>query len=199
MIKSKNIFYTTILPTFLIVKTNYNLFLVNVLKNKTKTKIKFKNKNNKKNYIINNTSNVFNFFLSFNKTLHINKNNFINTQKILSFLLKYKLKWNFKKIKYRGKGFKVKKFNKLCKITFRLGKSHWTKLLYNNLYLIVRRTKKNTYCFISIKNKIFIGFKKIIVKIKGINRYTKRGLRLTRQFIKKRFGKISQASSVFNR
>jgi len=92
MIKSKNIFYTTILPTFLLIKTNYNLFLVNVLKNKTKTKIKFKNKNNKKNYIINSTSNVFNFFLSFNKTLHINKNNFINTQKIISFLLKYKLK-----------------------------------------------------------------------------------------------------------
>jgi hypothetical protein len=71
--------------------------------------------------------------------------------------------------------------------------------LYNTLYIIVKRTKKNTYCFISIKNKIFIGFKKIVKKIKGINKYTKRGLRLTRQFIQKRFGKISQASSVFNR
>jgi len=199
MIKSKNIFYTTILTNFLLVKTPYNVFIINVLKKKIKTKINFKNKTNKKNYIINNTANIFNFFLSLNKTLHINKNNFVTTYKNILFLLKYKLKWNFKKIKYRGKGFKVKKFNQLSKITFRLGKSHWTKLLYNNFCIIIKRTKKNTYCFISIKNKIFIGLKKTITKIKGVNKYTKRGLRLTRQFIQKRFGKISQASSVFNR
>jgi hypothetical protein len=102
------------------------------------------------------------------------------------------------KFKYRGKGFKVKKFNKLSKITFRLGKSHWTKVLYNKRVMQVKRTKKNTYCCVTIKNKTFNDFKNLIFKIKGINRYTKRGLRLTRQLVKKRFGKISQASSVYN-
>jgi hypothetical protein len=92
MIKSKNIFYTTILTNFLLVKTPYNLFIINVLKKKIKTKINFKNKSNKKNYIINNTANIFNFFLSLNKTLHINKNNFVIIYKNILFLLKYKLK-----------------------------------------------------------------------------------------------------------
>jgi hypothetical protein len=92
MIKSKNIFYTTILTNFLLIKTLNNVFIINILKKKTKTKINFKKKNNKKNCIINNTGDIFNFFLSLNKTVHLNKNNFTNTYKSILFLLKYKLK-----------------------------------------------------------------------------------------------------------
>jgi len=92
MVKTKNLFYITILPTLLVVKTDYNLFLINVLKKKIKTKVKFKNKNNKKNYLINSVGNTFNFFLTLNKTVHLNKNNFIHKEKTVFFLLKYKLK-----------------------------------------------------------------------------------------------------------
>lgn len=64
--------------------------------------------------------------------------------------------------------------------------------------MLIRRTKKNTYCCITIKNKTFDNFKTLFFKIKGVNRYTKRGIRLTRQVIYKRAGKISQANSIYH-
>lgn len=136
-------------------------------------------------------------YYNYNNSLVSYSNKVSNDIYKLYFPLKWKIKWYFKKFKYHGKGFKVKKFNKLSKITFRLGKSHWTKILFNQKILKVKRTKKNTYCAISIINNLFKNFYYLMKKIKGVNRYTKRGLRLTRQFLKKRFGKVSQASSVY--
>lgn len=108
-----------------------------------------------------------------------------------------KLSWDFLKFKYHGKGYKIKKFNTLGKLTFRFGKSHWTKALYNPSLYNIRRTKKNTYCVLNSQNLKLNFLLQILKNVKGVNRYTKRGVRLTRQSIKKRFGKISQASSVY--
>lgn len=48
-----------------------------------------------------------------------------------------------------------------------------------------------------MQRKSLDGLHKVLVAAKGVNKYTKRGVRLTRQKIRKRFGKISQASSVY--
>jgi hypothetical protein len=37
----------------------------------------------------------------------------------------------------------------------------------------------------------------LLNKSKGVNKYTKRGVRLNRMGVLRRFGKISQASSVY--
>lgn len=78
-----------------------------------------------------------------------------------------------------------------------MGKSHWTKALFDKKVIVIKRTKKNTYTCITIRGDGLKNLQNIVQKAKGVNRYTKRGVRLTRQAIKKRFGKISQASSVY--
>lgn len=105
--------------------------------------------------------------------------------------------WNFKKIKYHGKGYKIRKNNKFKKLTCRFGRSHWTKVIFNNRLLVIRRTKKNTFTFISLNSKIFNQLRSIVLAIKGVSKYTKRGIRLTRQPLKRRYGKVSQANSVY--
>jgi hypothetical protein len=70
-------------------------------------------------------------------------------------------------------------------------------VFFNKKHIVVRRTKKNTYTIFTLKKKNFSSLKGLILSIKGINRYTKRGVRLSRQGVKKRFGKVSQASSVY--
>jgi len=197
MVKNENKVFTQILLRTLAIKTKSDVFLVNLLKNRKKSDVKFKSKTKQNTIIIFNTGQIANFLINLNKNIQININRPIFAKKRLIFLLRKKIKWNFNKIKYNGKGFKVKKFATLSKITFRLGKSHWTKILYNSKNLVVKRTKKNTYCLISIKNNTFLSLKQIVYKIKGINKYTKRGVRLVRQSIIRRFGKISQNMSIF--
>ena len=121
----------------------------------------------------------------------------IKSTKVLNKYLLFKFLWNFKKIRYHGKGYKIRKSNRTCRLNFRFGKSHWTRLIFDKTLLNIRRTKKNTYTFISVKSKNLLNLKKLILKIKGVSHYTKRGVRLTRQYFKKRFGKVSQANSVY--
>jgi len=65
------------------------------------------------------------YYTNLNKTVYETQANIQrNYVTAKNYPLRYKLKWRFKKFKYRGKGFKIKKFNKLSKITFKLGKSH---------------------------------------------------------------------------
>lgn len=198
MITSTNIFHISLLQSTCFLKLPGNqLFSCYVINKRKKLKIKFKKKLKKKVILLQGSPFLKNFFINLNKTIHFNINNFFFLKKKLVYALKLKIKWYFKKFKYHGKGYKIKKFNCLSKITFRLGKSHWTKLLFNKQFIVIKRTKKNSYCCISIKHDVFNNLKNLIKKIKGANKYTKRGVRLTRQSLKKRFGKISQASSIY--
>lgn len=99
------------------------------------------------------------------------------------------------KINFRGKGFRVRKFRKLKKITFNFGRSHWTKLrfLKNNYNLI--KIKRQIYVLTVYRKTFYQKLSSQLRLIKPINHYTKRGLRLKRQYIKKRFGKVSQVIS----
>jgi hypothetical protein len=124
MVITKNAFIINILPKILVIKTVNNIFAVNIIKKRRKIKIKFKKKKKKINMFITSNPLIQNFFINYNKTIQYNTRLFVYKFKSSLYLLRNKLKWNFIKFKYRGKGFKVKKFNKLSKITFRLGKSH---------------------------------------------------------------------------
>ena len=108
--------------------------------------------------------------------------------------LKTKTSWFFSKFKYSGKGLKVKKELVTTQILFNLGKSHMSKIVYDPAYIEVKRTKKNSYVMYSyLQHNQLSRF--ITKKIKQFNKYTRRGLRMHKQSIIRRFGKVSQVSS----
>lgn len=198
MIKSNNIFFINILPKiFILLLSTGQSITYNILNKRIRTKLKIKNRIKKKNLLIYPNLLTNFFFLNFNNTLHFNQLIDCYLKKKILYILRRKLKWNFQKFKYHGKGYKIKKFDRLSKITCRFGKSHWTKIKYKKKLLYIKRIKKNRYFCVSSKHKIFKKFKNLFIAVKGVNKYTKRGVRLLKQSIKKRFGKISQASSVY--
>lgn len=116
--------------------------------------------------------------------------NYLYKSNIKNNFEKFFNSWNlfyFNKIKFKGKGFRIKFFKKIKLIKFYFGRSHKT-------FILLKKTLKkriNKYKFILMglnKNKILIISKKI-TNIKKINKYTLRGLRLSRQIIYKRKGK----------
>lgn len=124
----------------------------------------------------------------YSKLHHINMLNFNK------FIQKtYSMHWF--RVSFRGKGYRLRKFKSYNKVTLNFGHSHWAKLaLKNTIFFFKKLRRQNYICF--AKNyhyykKIKYGFK----IFKKINSYTKRGLRLRKQYIKKRFGKISQVVS----
>lgn len=95
------------------------------------------------------------------------------------------------RIIFRGKGFRIRNFQDDLKLTFNFGHSHWTKIkLYRQWFFW--KIKRQSYVILSYNSKYMEMFKLFFPNIKLLNRYTKRGLRLKRQPIVKRFGKISQ-------
>lgn len=92
---------------------------------------------------------------------------------------------------FRGKSYRIRNFTRVNKFTFNLGYSHWTKLklLVNWSFYKRRRQNYLIYCFFL---KDFFFFKRFISKVRVYNPYTMRGLRLRKQPIIRRFGKISQ-------
>lgn len=93
----------------------------------------------------------------------------------------------FKKIKFKGKGFRIKFFKKIKIIKFFFGKSHKTFIFLKN----INKKKINKYKFyiIGINKQKILKIVEKILKIKKINIYTLRGLRKNRQIIFKRKGK----------
>lgn len=124
MVDTKNVFSTNIVPRFCIIKAYSTLFAASILSRRRKIKLKYKQKSKKKTVLIINSPIIHNFIINYNKTIQYNKNYYSLFAKKTLYVFRHKIKWHFIKFKYRGKGFKVKKFNKLSKITFRLGKSH---------------------------------------------------------------------------
>jgi hypothetical protein len=102
-----------------------------------------------------------------------------------------KLSWFFSKFRYTGKGLKIKKGASTSTVLFNLGSSHISKIHYNQSQLQILRTKKNTYTVISPNtgNKLQGSD---MYTIRPYNIYTRRGVRLNRQSVVRRFGKVSQ-------
>lgn len=110
------------------------------------------------------------------------------------FILKtYSIHWM--RVSFRGKGYRLRKFKTLNKVTLNFGHSHWAKLALDSEVFFFKKLKRQNYLCFSKYYNLYKTFKLSIKFFKKLNSYTKRGLRLKKQYIKRRFGKISQVVS----
>lgn len=114
--------------------------------------------------------------------------------KLNRFLLKsFSVHWF--RVSFRGKGYRLRKFKTHNKVTLNFGHSHWAKLALNRGLFFFKKLRRQNYICAATGydnyKELKFGFK----IFKKLNTYTKRGLRLKKQYIKKRFGKISQVVS----
>ena len=136
--------------------------------------------------------NKFKFIIS-NNDFYL-KDAWSSFKKIKNFLNKT-LVTHWIRVVFRGKGFRVRKFKSINKLTLNFGHSHWAKLALDVRNFFFKKLRRQNYICLLKNFKQFKVFQKTIKFIKNLNVYTKRGLRLRRQFIKRRFGKISQVVS----
>lgn len=98
------------------------------------------------------------------------------------------IKW--KRIVFKGKGFRVRVYRGSGKLILNFGHSHWTKIKFKNVWNFYKLKRQN-YLFFSCIELNFTQFCKNIL-VRRLNVYTQRGLRLKKQHVRRRFGKISQ-------
>lgn len=135
-----------------------------------------------------------NFFLIIPINLRYLKFELKNMLQFSKFILKtHSMHWM--RVSFRGKGYRLRKFKKHNKVTLNFGHSHWSKLvLVNNLFFFKKIRRQNYLCL----TKTYYNYKSLKLSLKffkKLNSYTKRGLRLKKQYICRRFGKISQVVS----
>ncbi|HRP26165.1 hypothetical protein [Thauera sp.] len=170
--------YLPVIFNFLCIKTNnektVHVFVYNNV-------IFLKLKINTKNLYLNKETNNIKLLFDECSNTSIYMNNTIN--KFLKNLYSY----NFLKIKFKGKGYKIKILRKKKMIQFFFGVSH-IKITFLKKIIIKKLSK---YKFL-LKSKSIHRLKKIsnkIVNVRKINPYTLRGLRLSKMVIIKRKGK----------
>lgn len=125
-----------------------------------------------------------------NSIVLINKETQFYFTKINNILYKFFKSFNsffFNKIKFKGKGFRIKFYKKIKLVKFFFGKSHKTFYLFKNIK--IKKINKYKFIILSLNKKKVNDISNNITKIKNINVYTLRGLRLSRQIINKRKGK----------
>ena len=144
--------------------------------------------------------NLLFFQLSHDFLLIFPTNNFyfkfqLSNMKYLSrFIVKtYSIHWM--RVSFRGKGYRLRKFKSLNKVTLNFGHSHWAKLALDDKIFFFKKLRRQNYLCFSKYYNLYKNFKLRIKFFKKLNSYTKRGLRLKKQYIKRRFGKISQVVS----
>jgi len=136
-------------------------------------------------------ANIF-IIITFNKNIKIffnedffliKKNLFAFNKHLQNFIAQFFFYKNLK-IKFLGKGFKIKKKQKKS-VFFVFNRSHITTLWFNQLLNYKLKKRKVYINFINKNNNIV----NLLKKIRYISTYTKRGLRLSRQINYKRKGK----------
>lgn len=165
---------------------NIKIIVLSVRKNNYK-KIIFLNKTKKMVIVYKNDIIFDKWSNSLILLKYIKNNDKLRLENKLNIFLNSLNIYFYSKIKFKGKGFRIKFFKKIKILKFYFGKSHKTFLFLKK----INKKKINKYKFIiSGLNKTKINLiKKIICNIKPINVYTLRGLRLSRQIIFKRKGK----------
>lgn len=129
----------------------------------------------------------YNFYVS-RHTLLSKKINKKTNKKINNFFFSFFL-FFFKKITFKGKGFKLKKTTEK-KFKFFFGHSH--PVYFFNFNINGRRITKYKHVFFCSKYK---KLKKILIswaRIKPVSWYTKRGLKFSTQILQSREGKKAQ-------
>lgn len=164
-------------------------FWEKIVNNKKIINITLLNENKKFIILIENKKKYLKFDLNTN-TILINKNQLKTCNKELKKIFEFLKSWNtfvFKKIKFKGKGFRMRFFKKNKFIKFFFGKSHKTFILFKKI--IMKKINKYKFTLKGIDKKKLILISSQPVKIRPFNVYTLRGLRLSRQIIYKRKGK----------
>ncbi len=133
-------------------------------------------------------------FLITNNDNYYSKNNLVDLRKITKFFNKT-ITTNWVRVVFRGKGFRLRKFKGLNKLTFNFGHSHWAKMGLNSDNFFFKKLRRQNYICLVKQFSVLKAFQRTIKFVKNLNVYTKRGLRLRKQYIKRRFGKISQVVS----
>lgn len=142
---------------FYIYNTNYCCFL------KTNKTTKIKIRNNKTIEVYNQKQNKINNFESFIKQFALCETS---------------------KIKFTGKGYKIKKNSKKS-LMLLFNRSHITTIWWRNIF-IKKLKKYKIYIKCNAVNKKII---ETIINIRSVNIFTKKGLRLSRQVLLKKKGK----------
>jgi hypothetical protein len=134
-------------------------------------------------------NNYYSCFIKINKKIEVNiqSSNKItlkscNLKSINAFLYQF-LTCNFTKIRFVGKGYKIKK-NCSNNIFLLFNRSHMTNVWYKNI--ILRKYKKYK---IYIRHIAAWSIVQNILSIRPVNIFTKKGLRTSRQIIYKKKGK----------
>lgn len=134
---------------------------------------------------------IENYIITYRKSLNIlelTPKTPLNIKNITNFLNNFIFSWDFffhKKITFTGKGFKLKKKQKI--LFFFFNKSHISLIICNSA--ILKKLKQNKILFFYKNIKFYNQIFNKILKIRYANIYTKRGLRFSRQLILKRKGK----------
>ena len=115
-----------------------------------------------------------------------NKYNLIKNKNIEIFLKNILIYYKIK-IKFKGKGLKIIKLKKKKIFKLFFGKSHKTLLIYNKI--ILKKIKKYKFILLSTNLNLLNKTSKNILKIKPLNLYTKRGLRISKSIYYKRISK----------
>lgn len=95
----------------------------------------------------------------------------------------------YKKLRFLGKGYKIKKSKKKKSFKLYFGRSH-RQYLFSGGLRFKKLSKYRLYLLTNNKKRLN-RIMNLTLKAKPLNRYTKRGFRCTRQFILKRPGKKS--------
>lgn len=140
------------------------------------------------------------FFLSSDLKFIVGLNNFydkFNRKDMLSFnkffLKSYSIHWM--RVSFRGKGYRLRKFRRYNKVTLNFGHSHWARIALQTESFFFKKLRRQNYLCLAKTYQFYKSIKDGFKLFKKLNMYTKRGLRLKKQFIKRRFGKVSQVVS----
>ena len=145
-------------------------------------------------YILKLIINIENEFWDFDKetnSLNIsrnlfNKNNIANTKTLEKFLKSWDI-YFFYKIKFKGKGYRIRFYKKSKIMRFYFGRSHIT--VYKFKKIKIKKSGKYKFILKSLNPFNLKNTALNVIKVKPINRYTLRGLRISRQLVFKRKGK----------
>jgi hypothetical protein len=148
------------------------------------------NNNYNFNFFVNNKNNLL-FINKFNNIIKIYNKNVFNNQILINSTINNFLKlidiYEFVKIKFKGKGFKIGFYKNKNIMNFFFGASHINSFLIKNT--LIKKINKYKFILKSTNIKELNSLSKQIIGIRKINFYTLRGLRKSRQILIKRKGR----------
>lgn len=135
-----------------------------------------------------------NFKLIISLNFIYDKLNFSGLRKFNKFVLKT-LSLHWARVSFKGKGYRLRKFKRHNKLTLNFGHSHWARIALLPEIFFFKKIRRQNYICLTKGYGFFKKFRNDLKFFKKLNAYTKRGLRLKKQYIQRRFGKISQVVS----